>query len=111
MAITSAQVSLVNKMNRIAKKVGLGTLISGLTGSHYILAAGVFTSAGGDATESITVTGATSSDVAIVTLKTKGASPVTILAAAPTTNAITVTMSADPSTDHVLSYVVLRVVA
>lgn len=83
-------------------------LASGISGSHYVFAAGNFTTVGGDATESITVTGAASTDIAHVTLKTAGGTPRTITTAAAATDAITVVLSGDPSTDHVLNYVVLR---
>lgn len=73
-----------------------------------IFAAGTFTTAGGDAAESITVTGALATDIAVVQVKTRGASPVTLAAAACAANAISVTLSGDPSTDHVLSYMVIR---
>jgi hypothetical protein len=109
--ITTAKVTLLNKMNRVANKVGLGTLLNSYAGSHVVLAAGKHTTVGGDATESITVTGAASTDVAIVTMQTVGASPTTIVTALPATNAITVTLAADPAADHVLSYVVLRAVS
>lgn len=86
-----------------------GDITGNLSGtSHKIFAAGEFTTAGGDANEAITVTGALATDIAIVTLKTKGATPRTILTAAAATDAINVVLSADPSTDHVLSYMVLR---
>ncbi len=75
---------------------------------YAVFAAGSFTTAGGDANESISVSGALSSDIAIVVLKTKGATPRTILTAAAGTDAIAVEMSGDPSTDHVLSYILLR---
>lgn len=80
----------------------------GGTPAYGVFAAGTFTTAGGDAAESITVTGALASDIAMVQVKTRGASPVTLAAAVCAANAITVTLSADPSTDHVLSYAVLR---
>jgi hypothetical protein len=108
--ITAANIALLNKMNQIAKKCGLGTQISNISGTHRVLAAGNFTTLGGDASESITVTGATSSDIAIVVLKTAGATPRTITTAAAGTNTVTVVLSGDPSTDHVLSYMVLRAV-
>lgn len=109
--ISAAKVALLNKMNQIAKKTGLGTLLDSYAGSHKILAAGSFTTAGGDANEAITVSGATSSDIALVVLHTKGASPVTILTAQAATDAINVVMSGDPSTDHVLKYMVIRTVS
>lgn len=73
-------------------------------------AAGTFTTAGGDATESIAVTGAKSTDIAIVNVHTLGTGSRTIVSVTPTTNAITVVMSGDPSTNHVLSYALFRTV-
>lgn len=84
------------------------TSSSPLAATYYVLNAGTFTTLGGDANEAITVTGATASDIAIVSIKTKGATPRTIVAAAATTDAINVIMSGDPSTDHVLYYILLR---
>lgn len=91
-----------------AGSVTLAQLAPGVAPSHVVKYAGTFTTAGGDASETITVTGAAATDIVCVTIKTKGASPVSIAAATAATNAINVTMSADPSTDHVLQYVVLR---
>ena len=71
-------------------------------------AAGLFTTVGGDATESISVPGAVATDVPIVTVNTDGGTPRTVTKAICTTNAITVTLSGDPSTVHVLNYVVIR---
>lgn len=76
--------------------------------NDYIIGAGLFTTVGGDATESITVAGAVSTDVPIVTVNTDGGTPRTVTKAICTTNAITVTMSGDPSTVHVLNYLVIR---
>ena len=101
--LTTDKKALLNTMNSSAYKAGLGDLLG-----VNVLAAGTFTTVGGDATESITVTGAASGDIAIVTLKTAGAVPRTITTASVGTNAITVTMSGDPSTDHVLQYIVVR---
>lgn len=107
MALSTSSVYLLNNMmGAVAKKVGLGDLLG--SNSHYVVAAGTFTTAGGDANESITVSGITSSDIAIVVLHTKGATPRTILTAQAGTDAIAVEMSGDPSTDHVLKYMVLR---
>lgn len=100
---------LNNRMGKLASQVGLGTLLETALSEPYIIKyAGSFTTVGGDASESITVTGATSSDIALVFVKTAGATPRSVVAAAAGTNAIAVTMSGDPSTDHVLVYVVLR---
>lgn len=101
--ITTAKKALLNNMNSSAKKAGLGDLLG-----VNVIATGKFTTVGGDATESITVSGALSTDTAIVTVNTVGATPRTVTAAVGATDAITVTMSGDPSTDHVLNYVLLR---
>lgn len=88
--------------------VTLAKLDTGVTPSHVVKFAGTHTTAGGDTAESITVTGATATDIVAVTVKTAGAVPTSVVAAAAGTDAISVTMSADPSTDHVLQYVVFR---
>jgi hypothetical protein len=111
MAISDDQVFLLNRMNSVARKVNLGDLIDAIQPSHVVQFAGTFTTAGGDASESIAVTGAVATDVVVVTVKTAGATPRSVVAAAAGTDAIAVTMSGDPSTDHVLQYVVYRAAA
>lgn len=91
--------------------VSLEHLDSGIAPSHIVVYAGSFTTAGGDAAEVISVSGVLATDIAIVQLHTEGSSPVTVDAAAAATDAINVTMSGDPSTDHVLRYMVLRAAA
>jgi len=128
MAITDEQKYLLNnQMGSVAHKVQLGTLVesaeegglaagavalanlaAGVTPSHVVKFAGKFTSLGGDATEVITVTGLAATDVVHVTVQTKGATPRSIVEAVPTADTITVTLSGDPSTDHILGYSVLR---
>lgn len=131
MAITTEQKYLLNnKMGKVANKVQLGTLIetaedqvpangavtlaalaTAIAPSHVVKFAGKHTTAGGDATEVITVTGLLTTDVVHVTVQTAGATPRSIVAAVLTANTITVTMSDDPSTDHILAYSVLRATA
>lgn len=72
------------------------------------VAAGTQASSAGSASQVITVSGALASDIAIVVVKTAGATPRSIVAAASASGQINVTMSGDPSTDHVLAYVLLR---
>lgn len=72
------------------------------------VAAGSFTTAGGDANEAITISGCLSSDFAMVTLKAKGATPRTILTAAAASGQINLVFSGDPSTDHVVTYLLFR---
>lgn len=92
-------------------KVLLAMLATALQPSHVVKFAGKHTTLGGDATEVITVTGLLTTDVVHVTLQTKGATPRTIVAAVLTADTITVEMSGDPSTDHILAYSVLRATA
>jgi hypothetical protein len=78
--------------------------------SHHVVTAGTHTTAGGDASESITDATVLATDTVMVMIKTEGSTPVTCDAATAAAGSITVTMSADPSTDHVLQYVVYRAV-
>lgn len=73
-----------------------------------IVASGSFTTLGGDANEAIIISGCLSTDVALVELKVAGATPRTILTRAAAAGQINVVLSGDPSTDHVLSYVLIR---
>lgn len=88
--------------------ISLEHLDSGIAPSHVVKYAGTFTTAGGDDTETITVTGAAATDLVFVQLWEKGATPRTILTAVPSTDTITVVFSGDPSTDHKLYYQVVR---
>lgn len=91
-----------------AGAVTLAKLATGITPSHVVKFAGKYTTLGGSATEAQTLAGVASTDIVIATLQTKGATPRTILTTAPTTNTLTYVFSGDPSTDHVVSYMVLR---
>jgi predicted RecA/RadA family phage recombinase len=83
---------------------------AGVVQTHIIIAAASFTTAGGDANETITIAGALATDVCHVTLNDRGATPVTILDAQAASGQIDVVMSADPSTDHILDYTLVRAV-
>jgi len=79
------------------------------TSTQYTnIAGGTATTVGGSTTETITVTGATASDIPYVFIKTQGASPVIMLRYATVTDGIEVTFSSDPGNDHVLYYLVFR---
>ena len=73
-----------------------------------VVTGGTFTTAGGDDTETITDSIIEAADLVIVMLKTEGSTPRTVDAASANAGSITVTLSGDPSTDHVLQYVALR---
>jgi hypothetical protein len=75
--------------------------------SHYVFAAGSPTTVGGAAAEAFTVTGALATDIPIVNYAVTNDTD-TILKSVMTAGTLTVTMSADPSTAHALSYAILR---
>lgn len=111
MALSSTYVSVLNKATQpLNGNVSLGQKLSDLFPTYFVALAGKYTTLGGSATEAAVVTGVLATDVAIVSLQTKGATPRTILTAAPTADTLTVVFSGDPSTDHVVSYMVLRAV-
>lgn len=82
-----------------------------LSPAYTVVYAGEFTTEGGDTTETIAVTGVLATDLVHVTLHTAGATPVTIVSASASADQIDVVTSANPSTDHVLTYSVLRAIA
>lgn len=90
------------------RESALAKTISNGLGAFTIVAAGEATTAGGAAAEDISLSGVLASDLCICTLQAKGATPRTILTAATDADKITVTWSGDPSTDHVVTYLVLR---
>ena len=81
---------------------------SGSGALFNVVAAGKFTTVGGDADETLVVAGVLATDTVVASMQTLGAVPVTLLASAPGAGDINFTMSADPGTDHILSYVVYR---
>ncbi len=91
--------------------VTLAKLDAGITPSHVVKYAGEHTTVGGAAAEAITVAGVLATDLVVCTLHTVGASPQTILTSVASVDTITATFSADPSNDHVLTYVVYRAAA
>lgn len=82
----------------------------GVTQTHILIAAGSFTTAGGDTAETITIAGALATDICHVTVNTKGSTPSLVVEARAAAGQIDVVMSVDPSTDHVLDYSLMRAV-
>ena len=91
--------------------VTLANLAAGITPSHIVTYAGKHTTTGGSATEAFTVTGVAATDIVFAQIQTVGAIPRTLTTAAPTLNTVTLVFSGDPSTDHVISYQVLKAAA
>lgn len=83
-------------------------IIPDRTPQYSVPFVGTHTTVGGDADETITATGVVGTDTVLVSVSTQGAAPVTVLQASAGTDTIAVKMSADPSNDHVLTYLVLR---
>lgn len=88
--------------------ISLEHLDSGITFPFRVIGGGIFTTAGGDANESITVTGVVGTDTAIVWVQKAGATPRTVDTITPGTGSVAVVLSGDPSTDHKLGYLVIR---
>ncbi len=94
-----------------AGKVLLAMLGTGVRPSHIVKYGGTHTTAGGDADEVIVATGAVAGDLVSVSVRTLGTGSRSVIAAVADTDAINVTMSGDPSTNHVLEWRVHRAAA
>lgn len=91
--------------------VTLAKLDAGIVPSHIAKFGANYTTVGGNAVEAITVTGAEATDLCFVQLRNDGTNNVSVLSAVTSTNTLTVTFSADPGNDAIISYVVLRAAA
>ena len=89
--------------------VTLALLDESIAPAFVVKFAGQHTTAGGDANETATVTGVLATDIAIATIEDNGTNDVTLLQAAAAANAVNFTLSADPGTDCIINYMVLRV--
>lgn len=111
-------VEIVNSSGQLNASVDLADddvsiehLDDGILPSHVVKFAANYTTTGGAAAEAITVTGAAATDIPLVTMQDDGTSNVTIVSAVITANTLTITFSADPGNDTVVSYVILRAAA
>ena len=91
--------------------VTLALLDEGIAPAFVVKFAGQHTTAGGDANETATVTGVLATDIVIATIEDNGTNNVTLLQAAAAANAVNFTLSANPGTDCIINYIVLRAVA
>lgn len=96
------------RVTAVTPNVTVASIISGSTEAYIIEFAGEFTTVGGSPTENFTVTGAASTDLLFTQMKVVSGTPVNILAAAPGTDQISMTFSADPSNNHTFAYQLLR---
>jgi hypothetical protein len=76
--------------------------------SHVAVFGGAHTTTGGAAAENFTVTGVLSTDIVVAEVATQGGTPRTLNAVTAAANSIHLTFSGDPSTDHVVNYLVFR---
>lgn len=90
-----------------AHTYGFGVFREGAVGNFDIVFAGTSTTVGSAAAEAITITGALATDLGFACYSATNDTD-TIAKVIMTTNTMTVTMSADPSTAHGLHYMVLR---
>lgn len=92
----------------VYENIGTTTSASFIKPSHRVVAAGQHTTAGGDAAESATVAGVVATDIAIASIEDNGTNNVTLLQTAAGAGKVDFTLSADPSTDAIINYMVLR---
>lgn len=107
-------VEVVSEGGAVALEEGsvtLALLDKSIAPAFVVKFAGQHTTAGGDANETATVTGVLATDIAIATIEDNGTNDVTLLQTAAAANAVNFTLSADPGTDCVINYIVLRAVA
>lgn len=88
--------------------VSIENIDSGAKPIYLTVGAGIFSTLGGDANESITVTGCVGTDTAVVWVQKAGGTPRTVDTITPGTGSVAVVMSGDPSTDHKLGWLVIR---
>lgn len=102
-AVTTAKILNAN--------VTLPKLAPGITPSHVVKYAARATTAGGSATEVVTVTGALATDIQSVTVVNNGTNNVTLLESVLTNNTLTLTFSGNPGNDAIVAYSILRAAA
>ena len=90
----------------------LAKLSAGITPSHVVKYAGTFTWTGGGASVAVTVDGVAATDIVMASFLVSPSEAAYIAKVVPTTDTITVTLSAaNTSNDAQISYVVYRAVA
>lgn len=92
--------------------VTLAKLATGITPSHVVKYAGKITWSGSGASLATTVTGVASTDIVVASISTVPTQAAYLVSAAPTTNTVTLVLSAaNTSNDAVISYTVFRAAA
>ena len=114
--VASGALTIANSAVTTAKildaNVTLGKLSTGITPYHVVKYAGKITWSGSGASLATTVTGVLSTDIVLVTIQTAPTQAVYVKSAAPTTDTVTITLSAaNTSNDAVIGYTVYRAAA
>lgn len=92
--------------------VSLAKLAAGIAPSHIVKYAGNITWSGSGASLATTVTGVAATDIVVATIQTAPTQAAYLVSAAPTTNTITLVLSAaNTSNQAVIAYQVLRAAA
>jgi hypothetical protein len=95
-----------------AGAITLAKLASGVTPSHVVKYSGKITWSGSGASLATTVTGVAATDIVQATIQTVPSEAAYLVSAAPTTNTITLVLSAaNTSNDAVIAYTVFRAAA
>ena len=104
---TSCTFTIVSTVT--AGSVTLAMLATGVKPSHVVKYAGNATWSGSGASKAVTVTGVASTDIVVATIKTVPTQAAYLVSVVPTTDTITITLSAaNTSNDAVIAYQVLR---
>lgn len=104
----SGEVIVDGGISIVDGSISIEHLDAGIKPAYIVKFAGKFTTAGGDANETVTVTGALASDIAIATIADNGTNDVTLLQTVAVEDAVNFTLSANPGTDCIINYMVLR---
>lgn len=91
-----------------AGKVTKAMLAAGVSAPLMVVAAGEFTTAGGDANEQIAAAGVLGTDTVVAHIRKPGAVAVTLDTITPGADVIDLVFSGDPAADHIVGYIVLR---
>jgi hypothetical protein len=106
---TATSCSFVAVGTVTAGSVALASLAAGITPSHVVKYAGKITWSGSGASLATTVAGVVATDIVMATIQTAPTQAAYLVSAAPTTNTITLVLSAaNTSNDAVVAYTVFR---
>ena len=95
-----------------ANAVTLAKLATGITPSHVVKFAGKITWSGSGASLATTISGIVSTDIVICTIQTAPTQAAYLVSAAPTTDTLTITLSAaNTGNNAVIGYMILRAAA